>query len=1085
MPNTKPLNPTRAIWQAWRNTSDAVLAGKLLPLVSSLPIGQALDRLFAAISMTYGAVSGLTFGILAANLPLADDYLHVSWPQAAAFAAVGAFCSGVWRVVRHRRRGRLPFWGEILGMFVPPNSVSFWLPGAALAVILLGLRLRGNAGDLVVGVGCPLTWWYIRVLLDHRSYLCRMPVTHTCGWFTLFTLGCWWAGLPCRFALIALLFALPHVVVTQALIRRYRQDGSLWRHRSWFFWWRTWPDPLTLEQAIRMQCTGNPEYASAFAEHLAYIDAHLNEPRPVTESVSALRGWESTRAGVWPQEDYVSWLPKQYWIERTVEGRALLSMLGGDAQSEIYGRYRQAVRVWSWAERTRACHALLRADGAAVGPLLAQLQERDPELRQTAAHLLRRIAANTSPHFAADTAGLFCPRCLTVFHANRIRLGRTETITIHGCRSCYQRESAIVRPQQIIAVLDEHMDNDAECVDGTLRANAFVRDGSFDFDAVEIIGASHQQIERFVRLIADDKDALRRANYRGVRVLVRDTCRLTEYSLWLLKKVLGEVVIEGGGAAACEVGEDRCLRPMKAWRRSRWRRVLWCQWRYTSDASFAAELFETIHQGPAHWLATCVLLLLGALGGSIACIVVGIPAANWNIRAARLVVPWSHVGHLARLGAFAGTAVAAWQRCHAGRRISWGLFLEWVVPWLDVRGDPRPGTNDELRVGLLQGFLFGTAFALLAQCVCACVIILVRVSADGAYMPVHRLSIGNTGVYVLVFGLAFGVFGALGFGPIRALAAGMVGVFFGLLFAGMVGGIVGGLALGLGVEVLCVLDRVFSQPCGSGCTGDDALPHRHVCLWWRRQPDLLTLEYALREACLADGHARLRWTKPLAALSIEPASARPADEIILSLQHRDWMEQIRAANELLAIGGEAIEPLLAASTGEGRELRRNAAHMIRAIAEDTTRHLVPGIATLLCSRCLVGVASRRVGCGPGRKVSVYGCRACGQSHSFIERPHQITVVLDDQMSANQEMIGGILRVNWLCRGEVFDFNHVEVLHATDELVLRFAVAVGNDTDPYRLARYPRVHCHVSPGCALSDNSLRILAARFGRVSATP
>jgi hypothetical protein len=67
------------------------------------------------------------------------------------------------------------------------------------------------------------------------------------------------------------------------------------------------------------------------------------------------------------------------------------------------------------------------------------------------------------------------------------------------------------------------------------------------------------------------------------------------------------------------------------------------------------------------------------------------------------------------------------------------------------------------------------------------------------------------------------------------------------------------------------------------------------------------------------------------------------------------------------------------------------------------------------------------------------------------------------------------------RQQLFDFDRVEIIQATDEEVERFAMQVGNDTDPVRQPRYAQMHCLIAPDCRLSENSLRILRNFFGEV----
>jgi hypothetical protein len=65
---------------------------------------------------------------------------------------------------------------------------------------------------------------------------------------------------------------------------------------------------------------------------------------------------------------------------------------------------------------------------------------------------------------------------------------------------------------------------------------------------------------------------------------------------------------------------------------------------------------------------------------------------------------------------------------------------------------------------------------------------------------------------------------------------------------------------------------------------------------------------------------------------------------------------------------------------------------------------------------------------------------------------------------------------------LFDCDWVEINQATDEDIERFAVQLGNDTDPLRRPRYREMRCLVGPECHLSENTLRILKNMFGQVA---
>jgi hypothetical protein len=114
-------------------------------------------------------------------------------------------------------------------------------------------------------------------------------------------------------------------------------------------------------------------------------------------------------------------------------------------------------------------------------------------------------------------------------------------------------------------------------------------------------------------------------------------------------------------------------------------------------------------------------------------------------------------------------------------------------------------------------------------------------------------------------------------------------------------------------------------------------------------------------------------------------------------------------------------------------------------------------------------------------ITYYGCRTCGQSANFIEERGQSIMVLNQQMTVAQLERARMFIINWLAERELFDFDEVQIIRASDEEVERFAVQVGNDTDPLRKSRYQEMRCVVSPHCRLSENTMRILERMFGQV----
>ena len=101
-----------------------------------------------------------------------------------------------------------------------------------------------------------------------------------------------------------------------------------------------------------------------------------------------------------------------------------------------------------------------------------------------------------------------------------------------------------------------------------------------------------------------------------------------------------------------------------------------------------------------------------------------------------------------------------------------------------------------------------------------------------------------------------------------------------------------------------------------------------------------------------------------------------------------------------------------------------------------------------------------------------------QRHKFGE----VVAVLDSNWAEESERRGAdLLRINWLKREKMFDFDTIEIIQASDEDVERFTMQVGNDPDEWRRSGYRQMRCLVQPECELSANTLRLLHSTFGEV----
>lgn len=208
--------------------------------------------------------------------------------------------------------------------------------------------------------------------------------------------------------------------------------------------------------------------------------------------------------------------------------------------------------------------------------------------------------------------------------------------------------------------------------------------------------------------------------------------------------------------------------------------------------------------------------------------------------------------------------------------------------------------------------------------------------------------------------------------------------------------------------------------------------------------------------------------------------------------------------QVTRLGGVAV-PALTELAKSYHPLRHIAIRCLYYISQETQERLESQAKDLLCSNCLVhpaqipvqlswtkelkyflvsqpGTSISLPGRLPWEQQSYYGCRQCGQSQQFIALEGRRTVVVLDE-AATEDMIeqSDQLRVDWFAHPQPFDFDEVEIIQANDETVERFAVQLGNDTDPIRRPHYRQMRCRVARDCFLSPNTVRILHRTFGEV----
>ena len=106
-------------------------------------------------------------------------------------------------------------------------------------------------------------------------------------------------------------------------------------------------------------------------------------------------------------------------------------------------------------------------------------------------------------------------------------------------------------------------------------------------------------------------------------------------------------------------------------------------------------------------------------------------------------------------------------------------------------------------------------------------------------------------------------------------------------------------------------------------------------------------------------------------------------------------------------------------------------------------------------------------------------------HQQRQKFREVVAVLDAGWEGESQRIHyDKLRINWLRRPNLFDFDWVEIVQASDDDVARFTQQISQDDDKWRGIRYPQMVCLVDPEAGLSAESMAKLREIFGEVRIT-
>ncbi len=456
--------------------------------------------------------------------------------------------------------------------------------------------------------------------------------------------------------------------------------------------------------------------------------------------------------------------------------------------------------------------------------------------------------------------------------------------------------------------------------------------------------------------------------------------------------------------------------------RSNWQTILWRAWRDAEDEEYAQHLFNLVADEPVGWKTRLAMIGLGAIFGAIAGGFLDVLIFSTGLR----LWLWA--------GAIAGAGVSAW----LSRNLSMRRWLAILTP-------------NSYFSQLLAPFK----------------IFLVLILIGLIYLvPTMWLS-------GLVMGFGSGLLLGLVLGLISWPFLGLIGLFFSqaallapsdlLLSWASVG-------VGLGFGVMLAAKSSHKHE----------FTFRHLCFWWTPPPLNFEVEAALRQAVQTRRGPAVQWKKALERLENGPNPETTPKSYLDKLAQGNWQDRFVARQMLVTLGGEAVDVLRTTARDKNSPVRATALSLLQSIEQDTNFRLTQHLTRPACTRCMARCQEYLVSISAEDSITYYGCRICRQSRNMAGG--ELVAVLDVDMeeawvARNTEQV----RVNWLQRRTLFDFDRVEITNASDEDVERFAVQVGNDTEQVRQPSYRQLPCHVAPDCRLLENTRRILRRTFGQV----
>ena len=195
-----------------------------------------------------------------------------------------------------------------------------------------------------------------------------------------------------------------------------------------------------------------------------------------------------------------------------------------------------------WLQRFVARHVLLYRGGQAIASL-QMLVQSSRSLQSVAQWLVDSICVETTARLQPTAAHRLCPDCLVHCGPHHIDKSFQVDPVYYGCRYCRRSYRLLPCSAGVVAVLDRNWSRRYEQhkADGQVRGNVFVQQALFDFDALEIIQATDEDVERFAVQVGNEIDPNREPRPDAIPCYIASGCQLSANTWRILESTFARV----------------------------------------------------------------------------------------------------------------------------------------------------------------------------------------------------------------------------------------------------------------------------------------------------------------------------------------------------------------------------------------------------------------------------------------------------------------------------------------------------------------------------------------------------------------